>query len=106
MDIPERIPNASVGKPYECAVGRVFRDAVPAERLEVIVPEEVGLNVDGERVHGTPMVAGEYQVIVQPPLLKESGGGVDFAHKGVPPITLPKHYKVEAKANLFKIEVP
>jgi len=54
-----------VGKPYECAVGRLFREAVPAERLEVIVPEEVGLHVDGERVHGTPMVSGEYQVIVR-----------------------------------------
>jgi hypothetical protein len=49
---------------------------------------------------------GEYQVIVQRPLVKDASGGVDFAHKRVPPITLPKCYKVEAKENTFKIEMP
>jgi hypothetical protein len=64
------------------------------------------LNTVKDNAMGAGAPEGEYQVIVQPPLSKEVGGGVDFAHKGVPPIKLPNTVKVEAKANTFKIEVP
>jgi hypothetical protein len=50
---------------------------------------------DKARSSGAP--EGEYQVIVIPPLQGE--------HRGVPPINLPKPYKVEAKDNQFKIEL-
>jgi hypothetical protein len=64
------------------------------------------LNTVKDNAMGRGAPEGEYQVIVQPPLSKEVGGGVDFAHKGVPPITFPKSYRVEAKENTFKIELP
>jgi hypothetical protein len=50
---------------------------------------------DRSRAAGAP--EGEYQVIVQPPLIGE--------HKGVIPITIPKPYKVEAKDNQFRIQL-
>jgi hypothetical protein len=64
------------------------------------------LNTVKDNATGVGAPEGEYQVTVQPSLANESGGGVDFAHKGVPPIRLPKTFKVEARENTFKIEAP
>ncbi len=50
---------------------------------------------------------GEYQVIVQPAPPAHAPGDVRAAQKGsVAPIPLEKTYKVEAKANTFKIVLP
>jgi hypothetical protein len=49
---------------------------------------------------------GEYNVVVQPAPARGEGGGVNHSHKGLPPIAVPGIYKVEAKENLFKIELP
>jgi hypothetical protein len=50
---------------------------------------------DKAKAAGAP--EGEYQVIVLPPLQGE--------HRGVPPINLPRPYKVEPRENRFKIEL-
>jgi hypothetical protein len=59
---------------------------------------------DNARASGAP--EGEYRVFVQPPLRFDPRGGLQEAHRGVPAIQLPKTFKVEAKGNTFKIELP
>jgi hypothetical protein len=60
---------------------------------------------DNARADGAP--PGEYRVRVQPPPVNDPRGGVAAAHKGVPPITLPTLYRLEAKANPdIKIALP
>ena len=58
---------------------------------------------DTAQADGAP--EGEYKVFVLPPLVSDSRGGVEGAHKGVPPIEMPQLYRVEAKDNTFKLEV-
>ncbi len=55
------------------------------------------LNTIKDRARAAGAPEGEYQVIVQPPLIGE--------HKGVVPLTLPKPYRVEAKDNQFRIQL-
>ncbi len=59
---------------------------------------------DNARADGAP--EGEYRVFVQPPLVNDPRGGLKVAHKGVPAIVLPQTYRVEAKENTLKIELP
>jgi hypothetical protein len=59
---------------------------------------------DTQTAEGAP--AGEYDVTVQPPAVEDKRGGVEGAHKHVPPIPLGTKYKVEARDNTFKIELP
>jgi hypothetical protein len=59
---------------------------------------------DTQTADGAP--EGEYDVTVQPPAVEDSRGGIEGAHKHVPPIPLGKKYKVEPRDNSFKIELP
>jgi hypothetical protein len=60
---------------------------------------------DNSRADGAP--AGEYRVMVQPPLVTDARGGIDAAHKGVPAITLPAPLRLDAKENTnLRIELP
>jgi hypothetical protein len=60
---------------------------------------------DNARADGAP--PGEYRVVVQPPPVNDPRGGVPGAHKGVPAITLPALYRLEAKENTdIKITLP
>ena len=52
---------------------------------------------DNAGADGAP--AGEYRVVVQPPLVNDPRGGLKEAHKGVPAIVLPQKYRLEAKEN-------
>ena len=55
------------------------------------------LNTIKDRTRAAGAPEGEYQVIVQPPLVGE--------HKGVVPITMSKSYRVETKDNQFHIQL-
>ena len=57
---------------------------------------------DNEQAAGAP--AGEYHVIIRPPLLP--GADLMDAHRGMPEIKLQRTYRVEAKENTFRLEVP
>jgi hypothetical protein len=59
---------------------------------------------DNSSARGAP--EGEYEVIVQPPSIEDSRGGVQGAHRGVASIVLPRKIKVVAKENTFKIVLP
>jgi hypothetical protein len=59
---------------------------------------------ENTRADGAP--EGDYKVLVFPPLSNESGGDAPAGHKGVPPIALDKTYRIEAKENTLKIELP
>jgi hypothetical protein len=58
---------------------------------------------DNAKAAGAP--EGEYRVLIIRPLRADPRGGLPDPHRGVPPISLPKTYKVEAKDNNFKIEL-
>lgn len=49
---------------------------------------------------------GEYTVIVTPPRPAHAPGDMAAAHRPITPIALEQTYKVEAKENTFKIELP
>ena len=53
---------------------------------------------------GAPV--GEYQVIVTPPRPAHARSDAVAAQKSERPITLERMYKVEAKENTFRIELP
>jgi hypothetical protein len=53
---------------------------------------------------GAGVPDGEYSVIVQPPAIADTRGGVQG--KGAEPISLTEKIKVEAKANTLNIVVP
>jgi hypothetical protein len=59
---------------------------------------------DNAKAEGAP--AGEFKVVVTPPLVDDRRGGLKDPHKGVMPITLTKSYRIEAKENMLKIELP
>jgi hypothetical protein len=60
---------------------------------------------DNAKADGAP--EGDYRVTVILPLQADPRGGLSDPHRGVPPIVLPKTYKVEAKDdNELKIELP
>jgi hypothetical protein len=96
------------GKPMKGGSIQFNSAADPMLRVVGVIKEDgtFTLNTAKDNATGAGAPAGEYQVIVQPPLAKEAGGGFDFAHKGVPPMTLPTTVRVEAKENNLKIEVP
>ncbi len=60
---------------------------------------------DNAKADGAP--AGEYRVMVQPPLVNDPRGGLQAAHKGVPAITLPQMVRLEEKENTnLKLTLP
>jgi hypothetical protein len=59
---------------------------------------------DNARVDGAP--AGQFQVIVTPPLATDPRSGLNVPHQSVMPITLPKQVQIEPAENTLKIEVP
>jgi hypothetical protein len=60
---------------------------------------------DNARVDGAP--AGQYRVMVQPPMVHDSRGGLEGAHKGVPAIAIPLPMRIEAGDNTnLKVEIP
>jgi hypothetical protein len=59
---------------------------------------------DAAQADGAP--EGDYKVIISLPLANDPRGNAPAGHKGVPPIVLDKTYRVEAKDNTFKIDLP
>ena len=60
---------------------------------------------ENTRADGAP--EGDYKVLVTPPLISDPRGGVEGAHKGAPPVMLPKTLRIEPnESNTFKIELP
>jgi hypothetical protein len=115
MVLPACGCNSSVGLPktYPAAGSVVYKDGTPmkggsvqftsnADPLLRVVGE---IQPDGtfrletikDKARATGAPEGEYRVSVQPPLQGE--------HRGVPPVALPKPYKVEPHDNQFKIEL-
>lgn len=59
---------------------------------------------DNTRVDGAP--AGQFQVVVTPPLTANPRSGLDVPHQAVSPVTLPKKVQIEPAENTLMIEVP
>jgi hypothetical protein len=110
-------------KTYAARGKVVYQDGkpMPGGSLELTTTDDPLLRVFGEigtdgsfslttvkdnmRVDGAP--AGQYRVMVQPPMVRDPRGGLESAHKGVPAITVPQPLRIEAGDNLnLKIEIP
>ena len=59
---------------------------------------------DNAKADGAP--AGEYRVLVIPPMVSDARDKVPAGHKGVAPIDLPKRYRIEERDNTISIELP
>lgn len=85
-----------------------FRSADdPLMRIVSEIGDDGGfkLRTAKDQLHNEGAPEGTYEVIIQPPPVTDSRDGVGQA-RGVDPITLKDKYKVEAKDNTYKIELP
>jgi hypothetical protein len=67
IELKDRFPNASVGKPYDVRLPDIWGDGARHVIIgAVTVPQETGLIFDAAeaRLHGPPAIAGEYELKV------------------------------------------
>lgn len=93
---------------------------MPGGSIQLVVPDDPLLRVvgavdgdgtftlhtlrDNAKAEGAP--AGEFKVVVTPPLVADTRGGLTDPHKGVLPITLARSCRIEAKENALRFELP
>ena len=81
--IRERLPNASVGKPYNQNLGTLFGEHFKrVVELKSEPPQDSGLALDASNatLHGTPKTPGEMQIVISFRLSDSADSHPDFTH--------------------------
>jgi hypothetical protein len=96
------------GQPMKGGSIRFSSDADPMLRVFAEIQENGNFTLstikDNARELGAP--EGEYKVVIYPALAAKDQDDLKVAHQAPPPIALEGTYKVEAKENTFRFEVP